>query len=138
MLLNYEILFPTPRRFRSMSFLVNELILKLIFLHDLLETELEASLFQMKILVQSFNEFGANLRVFTVLSFQFLSESKHLPFFLLFSFMKLVNIFSINPHLGPLQISLGRMIIDIMKFFFVYTLVLFAFGCGKYNFYSRT
>lgn len=48
-----------------------------------------------------------------------------------FSFMKLVNIFSINPHLGPLQISLGRMIIDIIKFFFIYTLVLFSFGCGK-------
>jgi len=45
--------------------------------------------------------------------------------------MKLVNIFSVNPHLGPLQISLGRMIIDIIKFFFIYTLVLFAFGCGK-------
>ncbi|XP_058806872.1 transient receptor potential protein isoform X2 [Phymastichus coffea] len=28
------------------------------------------------------------------------------------------------------QISLGRMIIDIIKFFFIYTLVLFAFGCG--------
>ncbi|XP_011699611.1 PREDICTED: transient receptor potential protein, partial [Wasmannia auropunctata] len=39
-------------------------------------------------------------------------------------------IFSVNPHLGPLQISLGRMIIDIIKFFFIYTLVLFAFGCG--------
>ena len=38
--------------------------------------------------------------------------------------------FSINPHLGPLQISLGRMIIDIIKFFFIYMLVLFAFGCG--------
>lgn len=47
------------------------------------------------------------------------------------SFLKLVHIFSINPHLGPLQISLGRMIVDILKFFFIYTLVLFAFGCGK-------
>ncbi|XP_024889424.1 transient receptor potential protein-like isoform X1 [Temnothorax curvispinosus] len=47
-----------------------------------------------------------------------------------FSFLKLVHIFSVNPHLGPLQISLGRMIIDIIKFFFIYTLVLFAFGCG--------
>ncbi|KAI4463480.1 transient receptor potential channel [Holotrichia oblita] len=50
---------------------------------------------------------------------------------LCFSFLKLVHIFSVNPHLGPLQISLGRMIIDIVKFFFIYTLVLFAFGCGK-------
>ncbi|XP_042212103.1 transient-receptor-potential-like protein [Homarus americanus] len=46
------------------------------------------------------------------------------------SALKLVHIFSINPYLGPLQISLGRMVIDIVKFFFIYTLVLFAFACG--------
>ncbi|RVE51850.1 hypothetical protein evm_003470 [Chilo suppressalis] len=49
---------------------------------------------------------------------------------MIFSFLKLVHIFSINPYLGPLQVSLGRMILDIIKFFFVYMLVLFAFGCG--------
>ncbi|KAG7304766.1 hypothetical protein JYU34_010121 [Plutella xylostella] len=49
---------------------------------------------------------------------------------MIFSYLKLVHIFSINPHLGPLQVSLGRMILDIIKFFFVYMLVLFAFGCG--------
>ncbi|XP_072945473.1 transient receptor potential protein [Epargyreus clarus] len=49
---------------------------------------------------------------------------------MIFSFLKLVHIFSINPYLGPLQVSLGRMIIDILKFFFVYMLVLFAFACG--------
>ena len=46
------------------------------------------------------------------------------------SFLKLVHIFSINPHLGPLQISLGRMAVDIAKFLVLYLLVLFAFGCG--------
>ncbi|KAG6803003.1 transient-receptor-potential-like protein [Apis mellifera caucasica] len=46
------------------------------------------------------------------------------------SALKLIHLFSINPHLGPLQISLGRMVIDIVKFFFIYTLVLFAFACG--------
>jgi len=46
------------------------------------------------------------------------------------SFLKLVHIFSINPHLGPLQISLGRMALDILKFLVLYLLVLFAFGCG--------
>ncbi|KAJ0172577.1 hypothetical protein K1T71_011716 [Dendrolimus kikuchii] len=49
---------------------------------------------------------------------------------MIFSFLKLVHIFSMNPYLGPLQVSLGRMILDILKFFFVYMLVLFAFGCG--------
>jgi hypothetical protein len=48
-----------------------------------------------------------------------------------FSALKLVHLFSINPHLGPLQISLGRMVIDSVKFFFIYSLVLFAFACGK-------
>ncbi|XP_015605560.1 transient-receptor-potential-like protein isoform X2 [Cephus cinctus] len=51
----------------------------------------------------------------------------------IFSALKLVHLFSINPHLGPLQISLGRMIIDIVKFFFIYTLVLFAFACGLHQ-----
>jgi len=46
------------------------------------------------------------------------------------SALKLVHIFSINPYLGPLQISLGRMVMDIVKFFFIYVLVLFAFACG--------
>lgn len=41
----------------------------------------------------------------------------------IFSSLKLVYIFSINPHLGPLQISLGRMVVDIMKFFFFISLV---------------
>ncbi|GAB0086179.1 Transient-receptor-potential-like protein [Sergentomyia squamirostris] len=48
----------------------------------------------------------------------------------IFSALKLVHLFSVNPHLGPLQISLGRMVIDIVKFFFIYSLVLFAFACG--------
>lgn len=48
----------------------------------------------------------------------------------IFSALKLVHLFSINPHLGPLQISLGRMVIDIVKFFCIYSLVLLAFACG--------
>ncbi|VDM59910.1 unnamed protein product [Angiostrongylus costaricensis] len=48
----------------------------------------------------------------------------------IFSSLKLVHIFTVNPYLGPLKISLGRMVIDILKFFLVYALVLFAFACG--------
>lgn len=48
----------------------------------------------------------------------------------IFSALKLVYIFSLNPYLGPLQISLGRMIIDILRFSWIYLLVLFAFACG--------
>lgn len=48
----------------------------------------------------------------------------------IFSALKLVYIFSVNPYLGPLQISLGRMIIDILRFSWIYLLVLFSFACG--------
>uniref|UniRef100_A0A5S6QSI2 ANK_REP_REGION domain-containing protein n=1 Tax=Trichuris muris TaxID=70415 RepID=A0A5S6QSI2_TRIMR len=51
----------------------------------------------------------------------------------IFSSLKVIHMFTINPHLGPLQISLGRMIIDIVKFFFVYSLVIFAFACGLHQ-----
>ncbi|CAG0891972.1 unnamed protein product [Cyprideis torosa] len=47
-----------------------------------------------------------------------------------FSSLKLVYIFSVNPYLGPLQVSLSRMVLDIMKFLFLYVLVLFSFSCG--------
>jgi transient receptor potential cation channel subfamily C len=46
------------------------------------------------------------------------------------SYMKVVHILSINPYLGPLQIALGKMVLDIMKWMFLFLLVVFAFGCG--------
>ncbi|KAA0194446.1 hypothetical protein HAZT_HAZT002764 [Hyalella azteca] len=48
----------------------------------------------------------------------------------IFSSLKLVYIFSVNPYLGPLQVSLSRMVVDILKFAFLYLLTLFAFSCG--------
>lgn len=48
----------------------------------------------------------------------------------IFSCLKLIYIFTVNPHLGPLQISLGRMIMDLMKFAVLYVLLLFSFACG--------
>lgn len=47
------------------------------------------------------------------------------------STLKVVYIFSINPYLGPLQIVLGRVILDIAKFFLLYVLVLLAFTNGE-------
>ena len=49
----------------------------------------------------------------------------------IFSNLKLVYIFSVNPYLGPLQVSLSRMVMDILKFITLFVLVLFAFSCGK-------
>ena len=49
----------------------------------------------------------------------------------IFSNLKLVYIFSVNPYLGPLQVTLSRMVIDILKFVSLFFLVLFSFSCGK-------
>ena len=52
----------------------------------------------------------------------------------IFSNLKLVYIFSVNPYLGPLQVSLSRMVMDILKFLTLFVLVLFAFSCGEFFF----
>jgi hypothetical protein len=46
------------------------------------------------------------------------------------SMLKLVDLFTINPHLGPLKITIGRILIDIGKFAFFVVLVVISFGCG--------
>lgn len=48
----------------------------------------------------------------------------------IFSALKLIDMCSISSHLGPLQLSLKRILIDIIKFFSIYSLVLFSFACG--------
>ncbi|KAK7469918.1 hypothetical protein BaRGS_00036081 [Batillaria attramentaria] len=53
----------------------------------------------------------------------------------IFSSLKLIYMFTVNPSLGPLQISLGRMILDIFKFFVIFLLVLFSFACGLNHLY---
>ncbi|OAF71995.1 Transient receptor protein 2 [Intoshia linei] len=53
----------------------------------------------------------------------------------IFSCLKLVSIFTINPHLGPLQISLGRMIYDILRFMCIAVLVVFSYACGVNQLY---
>lgn len=46
------------------------------------------------------------------------------------SALKLIDMCSISSHLGPLQLSLKRILTDIVKFFSIYSLVLFSFACG--------
>ena len=58
-----------------------------------------------------------------------------------FSFARIIFLFQANPQLGPLQISLGCMLIDIGKFLLIFFLVLISFACGLnqlYNYYSAT
>ncbi|XP_061918097.1 short transient receptor potential channel 4-like [Entelurus aequoreus] len=58
----------------------------------------------------------------------------------IFSSLRLICLFTANSHLGPLQISLGRMLLDILKFLFIYCLVLLAFanGLNQLYFYYKT
>uniref|UniRef100_A0A8K9VBQ9 Transient receptor potential cation channel, subfamily C, member 4b n=1 Tax=Oncorhynchus mykiss TaxID=8022 RepID=A0A8K9VBQ9_ONCMY len=58
----------------------------------------------------------------------------------IFSSIRLISLFTANSHLGPLQISLGRMLLDILKFLFIYCLVLLAFanGLNQLYFYYET
>lgn len=52
-----------------------------------------------------------------------------------FSFARIIYLFQANPQLGPLQISLGCMLIDIGKFLFIFFLVLTSFACGLNQLY---
>ena len=46
------------------------------------------------------------------------------------SILKLLTLFISNSELGPLQITLGRMMIDVVKFMFIFFLVLLSFASG--------
>ncbi|XP_070196707.1 transient-receptor-potential-like protein [Littorina saxatilis] len=52
-----------------------------------------------------------------------------------FSFARIIYLFQANQHLGPLQISLGCMLIDVAKFLFIFFLVLTSFACGLNQLY---
>ncbi|PIK38514.1 putative transient-receptor-potential-like protein-like [Apostichopus japonicus] len=54
-----------------------------------------------------------------------------------FSFARIIFLFQANPYLGPLQISLGCMLIDICKFLLIFFLVLLSFACGMNKLYSN-
>ncbi|XP_070555680.1 short transient receptor potential channel 4-like [Ptychodera flava] len=57
-----------------------------------------------------------------------------------FSFLRVIRITVVSLHVGPMQISLGRMMFDIVKFMMIFCLVWFAFSVGLnqlYWYYSR-
>ncbi|PVD35107.1 hypothetical protein C0Q70_06388 [Pomacea canaliculata] len=49
------------------------------------------------------------------------------------SFSRISYLLPANEYLGPLQISLGRMLKDIMKFMALFTMVILAFMVGLHN-----
>uniref|UniRef100_A0A915J1H8 Transient receptor ion channel domain-containing protein n=1 Tax=Romanomermis culicivorax TaxID=13658 RepID=A0A915J1H8_ROMCU len=52
-----------------------------------------------------------------------------------FSFARIIYLFQTSPYLGPLQISLGCMLIDIGKFFVIFFLILTSFAIGLVQLY---
>ncbi|CAK9293296.1 unnamed protein product [Gordionus sp. m RMFG-2023] len=52
------------------------------------------------------------------------------------SFMRMAYFLPASEQVGPLQISLGRMLDDIVKFGFIFVLVLTAFICAMTNLYG--
>ncbi|XP_051903295.1 short transient receptor potential channel 6a isoform X1 [Hippocampus zosterae] len=52
------------------------------------------------------------------------------------SFSRIAYILPANESLGPLQISLGRTVKDILKFMVIFLLVFLAFMIGMFNLYS--
>ena len=57
------------------------------------------------------------------------------------AFLQLFSIFTVSPKIGPLQISFGRMIIDIAHCGSAYAVLILAFSCGisqVYYFYTNS
>lgn len=56
---------------------------------------------------------------------------------LVLSFVHASNFFQVNSFLGPLQLSLVKMMRDIVKFLFLFLLLYLAFGWAERKVYSR-
>lgn len=56
---------------------------------------------------------------------------------LVLSFVHASNFFQVNSFLGPLQLSLVKMMRDILKFLFLFLLLYLAFGWAERKVYSR-
>jgi len=53
----------------------------------------------------------------------------------IFSILKVIHFCTISSHLGPLQLTLGRMVNDVLRFLILAFLVCFAFSCGVNQLY---
>ncbi|XP_077863793.1 short transient receptor potential channel 7-like [Saccoglossus kowalevskii] len=51
------------------------------------------------------------------------------------TFLRVIRITVVSMHVGPMQISLGRMMMDIVKFLMIFSLVWFAFSLGLNQLY---
>ncbi|RVE54343.1 hypothetical protein evm_000828 [Chilo suppressalis] len=54
----------------------------------------------------------------------------------IFAYFRLMFLCQLNYHLGPLQVSLGKMTIDIYKYIIVFTIIISAFATGLARLYQ--
>ncbi|XP_048006212.1 short transient receptor potential channel 4-like [Leguminivora glycinivorella] len=54
----------------------------------------------------------------------------------IFAFFRLLSFCQLNYHLGPLQVSLGKMTVDIYQYLKVYAIIISAFAVGLAHFYQ--
>ncbi|KAG6447601.1 hypothetical protein O3G_MSEX005070 [Manduca sexta] len=54
----------------------------------------------------------------------------------IFAYFRLMFLCQLNYHLGPLQVSLGKMTIDIYKYIIVFAIIISAFAAGLSRFYQ--
>ncbi|KAJ8734114.1 hypothetical protein PYW07_014665 [Mythimna separata] len=54
----------------------------------------------------------------------------------IFAFFRLMFLCQLNYHLGPLQVSLGKMTIDIYKYILIFAIIISAFTAGLARFYQ--
>nr|XP_021200730.2 short transient receptor potential channel 4 [Helicoverpa armigera] len=54
----------------------------------------------------------------------------------IFAFFRLMFLCQLNYHLGPLQVSLGKMTIDIYKYIIIFAIIISAFTAGLARFYQ--
>jgi len=55
--------------------------------------------------------------------------------YLFLSFARIYYLFQTNPYLGPLQISLGCMLVDVAKFCIIFVLIISSFSIGLAQLY---
>lgn len=51
------------------------------------------------------------------------------------SFLRMISLTVVNRYVGPMQISLGGMLFDIIKFLLIFCFVWFAFSLGMNQLY---
>ena len=64
-----------------------------------------------------------------------LISAEILAYFYVFAFLSVIGFVRTNPVLGPLRITLNKMLLDVIRFLFIFALIMFAFSIGLCELY---